>query len=286
MARPGKRGTVRNQLIDARSALTDARIWSGWLDAEVLLAHVLHHERPWLHAHPGHPLTAVQRRRFRDLIARRAAHIPVAYLTGEREFFGHMIRVSPAVLIPRPETELLVDLAIDWLRDRPQARRVIDLGTGSGAIAIALAKAVPSIRVIAIDTDARAVRVAEANVVEQRLAARITLKRGDLLRGAVPADLIAANLPYLSAARLRSGGPELDYEPRRALDGGKGGLDVIRRAFEQAPAVIRPGGCLLFECDPPQARRIEQLARKTFPSPTVTIHNDLAGRQRVVRIEV
>src|SRR5919109_187721 len=112
MARPGKRGTVRNQLIDARSALKDARIWSGWLDAEVLLAYVLRQERSWLLAHPEHPLTATQRRRFNGLIARRAAHAPVAYLTGEREFYGHTIRVSPAVLIPRPDTEVLVELAI------------------------------------------------------------------------------------------------------------------------------------------------------------------------------
>ena len=115
---------------------------------------------------------------------------------------------------------------------------------------------------------------------------RVSVRQGDLLRGASPVDLIAANLPYLSAARLRSGGPELAYEPRRALDGGKDGLDVIRRAMEQAPAVLRPGGCLLFECDPPQARRIGQFAMRTWPSPNVTVHKDLAGRDRVVQIVV
>jgi release factor glutamine methyltransferase len=286
MARPGKRGTVRNSLIDARSTLKDARIWSGWLDAEVLLAHVLQQERAWLHAHPERPLTATQRRRFRDLISRRAAYEPVAYLTGEREFYGHAIRVSPAVLIPRPDTEILVELAVEWLRDHPQARRVIDLGTGSGAIAIAIAKAVPSIRVTAIDLDARTVRVAEANVAEHRLVSRVTVRRRNLLQGTPAADLIAANLPYLSAARRRTGGPELAYEPEAALDGGKDGLDLIRRAIEQAPAVIRPGGCLLFECDPLQARPIEQLARRTWPTVKVSVHKDLAGRERVVQLEV
>ena len=160
MARPGKRGTVRNQLIEARSALKQARIFSGWLDAEVVLAHVLRQERSWLHAHPEQPLTATQRRRFHDLISRRAAFAPVAYLTGEREVYGHTIHVSPSVLIPRPETELLVERAIAWLRDHSNARHIIDVGTGSGAIAIALAKAVRSIRVTAIDSDPRAVRVA------------------------------------------------------------------------------------------------------------------------------
>lgn len=286
MARPGKQGTVRNQLIDARSALKEARIWSGWLDAEVLLAHVLRQDRSWLHGHPEHLLTATQRRRFRHLISRRVAHAPTAYLTGEREFYGHKIHVSPAVLIPRPDTEVLVELAIVWLREHPQARRVIDLGTGSGAIAIAVAKAVPSVRITAIDADGRAVRVAEANVAAHRVASRVRVKRGDLLGGASPADLITANLPYLSAAQLRSGGPDLEYEPRGAFLGGRDGLDVIRRAIEQAPAVIRPGGCLLFECDPRQARRIEQMARRAWPSATVSIHKDLAGRDRVVRIEV
>src|ERR671934_2065438 len=286
MARPGKRGTVRNSLIDARSTLKDARIWSGWLDAEVLLAHVLQQERAWLHAHPERPLTATERRRFRDLISRRAAYEPVAYLTGEREFYGHAIRVSPAVLIPRPDTEILVEQAVEWLRDHPQARRVIDLGTGSGAIAIAIAKAVPSIRVTAIDLDARTVRVAEANVAEHRLVSRVTVRRRNLLQGTPAADLIAANLPYLSAARRRTGGPELAYEPEAALDGGKDGLDLIRRAIEQAPAVIRPGGCLLFECDPLQARPIVQLARRTWPTVKVSVHKDLAGRERVVQLEV
>lgn len=286
MARPAKRATIRQQLLEARAALNDARIWSGWLDAEVLLAHVLRRDRSWLHAHPEHPPTATQRRRFRDLIARRSAHVPVAYLIGEREFYGHSIHVSPAVLIPRPETELMVELAIAWLRDHPQARRMIDLGTGSGAIAIAVAKAVAAVHVTAIDTDLRALRVARTNVGEYRLSTRVAVRRRDLLQGAAPADLITANLPYLSAARLRSGGRELSYEPRPALDGGKDGLDLIRRAIEQAPAVVRPGGSVLFECDPDQSSKIEQLATRAWPSASVAVHKDLAGRDRAVQIQV
>ena len=286
MARPAKRGTIRQQLLEARAELKGARIWSSWLDAEVLLAHVLRRERSWLHAHPERPLTAVQRRRFRDLITQRIAHVPVAYLTGEREFYGHPIRVSPAVLIPRPETELLVELAIGWLRDHPQARRMIDLGTGSGAIAIAVAKAVPAVQVRAIDVDPRALRVARTNLAEYRLLTRVSLRRGELLQGAAPADLITANLPYLSAARLRSGGRELAHEPRAALDGGKDGLELIRRTIEQGRAVVRPGGSILFECDPDQSQKIEQLAMRAWPSASVTVHQDLAGRDRVVQIQV
>jgi release factor glutamine methyltransferase len=286
MARPGKRETIKSQLIEASSALKAVRIRDGWLDAEVLLAHVLQRERPWLHAHPERPLTAAQRRRFRDLVARRSTHVPVAYLTGQKEFFGHRIRVTPAVLIPRPDTELLVELAISWLRRHPQARRVIDVGTGSGAIAIAIAKGVPTVRVIAVDVEAGAVRVAAANVVEHRLVSRVAVRRGDVLAGAPAADLIAANLPYLSAARRRSGGPELAHEPDRALNGGSDGLDLIRRALVQAQVVLRSGGCLLFECDPPQARPIGELAMRTWPSARVSVHKDLAGHDRVVQIEV
>jgi release factor glutamine methyltransferase len=190
------------------------------------------------------------------------------------------------VLIPRPESELLVDLALEWLGDHPSARRVIDLGTGSGAIAIAIAKAAPSVRVIGIDVEQKALAVAAKNVAELGVRSRIELRRGDLLRSAPPADLIVANLPYLSAARRRSAGPELGYEPKSALARGEDGLDMIRRAIQQAPAVIRPHGCLLFECDPWQSRRIERLGKETWHVSAVTIHKDLAGRDRAVEIQL
>jgi release factor glutamine methyltransferase len=286
MARPGKRGTIREQLSSARASLKASGNYDGWLDAEVLLAHVLNVERTWLHTHPERPLTAVERRRFRDLVERRIAHVPVAYLTGRKEFYGHRLRVSPAVLIPRPNTELLVDLAIEWLRARPSARRVIDLGTGSAAIAIAIARAVPSVRVSGIDVDQKALAVARENVAEHRLLSRIELRRGDLLRSVSPADLIVANLPYLSAARRRTALPELGYEPAWALAGGEDGLDAIRRAIQQAPAALRPGGCLIFECDPLQPHRIERLAKATWPTATVTVHKDLAERDRAVQIQL
>lgn len=286
MARPGKRGTIRSQLVDAREELAQSGIRDGWLDAQVLLAHVLNSDRNWLLSHPERPLTSAERQRFRRLIERRREHVPVAYLTGRREFYGHELHVTPAVLIPRPESEQLVDLAIDWLHAHPSARRVIDLGTGSGAIAVAIAKAVSSVRILAVDIDSKALAVAAENIAEQRLLSRVELRRGDLLRSASSADLIVANLPYLSAARRRSAAPGLRYEPSWALAGGDDGLDAIRRALEQAPPVVRPGGCLLFECDPLQARPIERLAKRTWSSADVTIHKDLAGRDRVVQIQL
>jgi len=286
MARAPDRGRVRAQLAKTRVTLATAGIPYAWLDAEILVAHVLHSSRERLHSHPERLLTAPQRERLRRLTARRADRVPVPYLTGEREFFGHMLTVTPAVLIPRPESELLVELAIDWLKSHPHARRVIDLGTGSGAVAIAVAKAVPRVRIDARDISARALRVAAANVARYRLRRRITTAKADLLRGAAPADLILANLPYISEAQKRVRPKELEYEPALALDGGEDGLALIRTALAQAPAVVKPSGGVLVECDPAQTRRLVRLAQGHWPSAQVSVHKDLAGRDRVVQIQL
>jgi release factor glutamine methyltransferase len=196
-----------------------------------------------------------------------------------------MFRVTPAVLIPRPSSELLVELAIDWLKAHPQARRVIDLGTGSGAVAISVAMVVPQVRIEARDVSARALRVAAENIAHYRVRRRITTVKGDLLRGAAPADLILANLPYIPEPLRRVRPKELDYEPALALDGGKDGLDLIRTALAQAPAAVKPGGLVLFECDPAQTRRVVRLAQGHWPSARISVHKDLAGLDRVVRIQ-
>jgi release factor glutamine methyltransferase len=279
-------GRVKAQLAKTRATLASAGIPLPWLDAEILVAHVLKSSRERLHSHPDRELTVAQRARLRRLTSRRAVRVPVPYLVGEREFYGYMFRVTPAVLIPRPSSELLVELAIDWLKAHPQARRAIDLGTGSGAVAISVAKAVPQVRIEARDVSAPALRVATENIGHYRLRGRITTVKGDLLRGAAPADLILANLPYIPAALRRVRPKELDYEPALALDGGKDGLDLIRTALAQAPAAVKPGALVLFECDPAQTRRIVRLAQGLWPSAQVSVHKDLAGQDRVVRIQL
>jgi release factor glutamine methyltransferase len=278
-------GTVKAQLAKTRATLAAAGISYAWLDAEVLLAHVMRGSRVRLHTHPEERLTAAQERRLARLSARRAERTPVHYLIGEREFYGYLLRVTPAVLIPRPESELLVDLAIEWLNNHRSARRMIDLGTGSGAVAIAVAKAVPLVRIIARDVSVRALRVAAGNISRHRVRSRVSTVKGDLLRGAKPADLIVANLPYISERQKRVRPRELEYEPALALDGGIDGLSLIRAAIAQAPEVLRPGGALLFECDPSQAQRLQRLARDQWPAGKVTVHKDLAGRDRVVRVQ-
>jgi release factor glutamine methyltransferase len=276
---------VKAQLAKTRAALAAAGIPLPWLDAEILVAHVLESSRERLHSHPERELTLAQRARLERLTSRRVARVPVPYLVGEREFYGYMFRVTPAVLIPRPSSELLVELAIDWLTSHPQATRMIDLGTGSGAVAISVAKAVPRVRVEARDVSSRALRVADENIAHYRLRRRITTVKGDLLRRAAPADLILANLPYIPEALRRIRPKELDYEPALALDGGKDGLSLIRTALAQAPAVMRPGGLALFECDPAQTRRVGRLAQGHWPAAHVSVHKDLAGQDRVVRIQ-
>jgi release factor glutamine methyltransferase len=285
MAPAPERDTVKAQLAKTRAALDEAGIAYGFLDAEILLAHVIHSTRERLHSHPERRLTAAQRQQLGRLTRRRAARVPVPYLVGEREFYGNMLAVRPGVLIPRPETELMVELAIAWLGEHPGARRVIDLGTGSGAVAIALAKAVPRVRIEARDVSARALLVADENIARHRLRRRISTVKGNLLRGAAPADLIVANLPYIPEALRRVRPKELEYEPALALDGGKDGLDLIRAALAQAPAVLRPGGLVLFECDPAQARRVVRIAQGHWPSAQISVHKDLAGLDRVIRIE-
>ncbi len=278
-------GRVKAQLAKARATLETAGIPLPWLDAEILVAHVLQSSRERLHSHPERELTVAQRAQLRRLTSRRAARVPVPYLVGEREFYGHMFRVTPAVLIPRPSSELLVELAIDWLKANPRARRMIDLGTGSGAVAISVAKGVPQVRIEARDVSARALKVADENIAHYRLRRRITTVKGDLLRGASPADLILANLPYIPEALRRIRPKELEYEPALALDGGKDGLTLIRVALAQAPAILKPGGLVLFECDPAQTRRIVRLAQGHWPTAQISVHKDLAGLDRVVRIQ-
>ncbi len=276
---------VKAQLAKARATLETAGIPLPWLDAEILVAHVLQSSRERLHSHPERALTVAQRAQLRRLTRRRVARVPVPYLVGEREFYGYMFRVTPAVLIPRPSSELLVELAIDWLKAHPWARRMIDLGTGSGAVAISVAKAVPEVHIEARDVSARALKVADENIAHYRLRRRIITVKGDLLRRASPAHLILANLPYIPEALRRIRPKELEYEPALALDGGKDGLSLIRVALAQAPAALKPGGLVLFECDPAQIRRIVRLAQGHWPSAQVTVHKDLAGQDRVVRIQ-
>ncbi|HEX2324347.1 MAG TPA: peptide chain release factor N(5)-glutamine methyltransferase [Chloroflexota bacterium] len=260
---------------------------SPHLDAEVLLRHVLGVSRAALLTHPQRRLTPDEVGRYQALVERRASAEPVAYLTGEREFMGLTFAVDRRTLIPRPETETLVERALPLLSGRPAL--VVDVGTGSGAIAVsvvALAAAPAALRVVGIDRSWEALQVGRANAARLVPAgrARPLFLQSCLLRGVRGRfDLVLANLPYVAAADLAVlPAPVARYEPRLALDGGGDGLDLYRALLADLPGRVAPGGAVLLECDPRQAGQLGALLRAALPEATVQVHRDLAGRERVV----
>jgi release factor glutamine methyltransferase len=215
------------------------------LDVQTVLAFVLDRPRSWVLAHPEFRLNADQIAQAGLWVERLVKGEPLAYLTGKREFFGLDFTITPHVLVPRPETELLVELALGWLCAHPDRRRAIDVGTGSGCIAAALTYHVPDLQVTAVDFSRAALRVARDNFKRLDLADRITLVQSDLLTGfGRRFDLICANLPYIPTDTLPTL-PVSRYEPRLALDGGERGLDVIQRLIDCVHERLSPGGLLL-----------------------------------------
>jgi release factor glutamine methyltransferase len=259
------------------------------LDAEVLLRHVLGIDRTELFVRLPEPITAEVQAAYDRLLGERAGNIPIAYLTGEREFMGLAFEVDPKVLVPRPETELLVAWAVSWLVGSGHDRvTVVDVGTGSGAIAISIATAMgpdwPG-RIIASDISPGALSIAVHNRVRLDLYQRVALVQGSLtfwLQG--PVDLILANLPYLRPAQIAEN-PVLAAEPRLALDGGRDGLNLIRLLLEDAPRVLAPGGAIGLEIDPNQSDDAVAVARWAFPGSIIQVLPDLAGFDRHVVIE-
>jgi release factor glutamine methyltransferase len=269
---------------DATARLRASPSESPALDADLLLAHVCGISKEVLYAHLDAPLAADEETSYRALVERRAAGEPVAYLRGWKEFFGLRFAVDRRVLIPRPETEVLVEAALAFMRETRRTR-VADVGTGSGAIAVALAKTEPRARVIATDASADALAVARLNVDAHGLSDRIELREGDLL-GAVggEVDVVAANLPYLrpeAVEHLTGDRTSLAFEPHVAVVAGPDGLDLIRRCIGQLPDRLAQGGAAFFECDPPQADTVAQLLRDTIHG-TTRVLRDLAGLARVV----
>ena len=266
------------------------------LDAQVLLAHVLGKNRAWVMAHPEAQLTPEQESALETAIAQRQAGTPLPYILGEWEFFGLDFEVTPDVLIPRPETELLIETALAWLRTHPQhVYRFLDVGTGSGCIAVTLAVHVPRARIVATDISPAALAVAFGNAVKHGVEERIDFVEADLLPvdngqwttdgGLSTINLIAANLPYIPDETLI----ELDvytHEPALALDGGPDGLDLIRRLLALIAGKMDAGSLVLFEIENRQGAAAHLLARAAFPNAEIFIKKDLAGHDRLLVIEI
>jgi release factor glutamine methyltransferase len=252
---------------------------SAKLDAEVLLAFVLTKSRASLLAFPERALERAAAERFAELVARRARGEPLAYLTGEREFFSLDFRVSPAVLVPRSETELLVDVALQAIEGL-QRPAVLDLGTGSGAIALAVKKARPDAAVTAIDTSAAALAVAEGNAARLALTVRFVESQWFAALAGHRFDVIVSNPPYVRSADVVGA---LEFEPRLALDGGADGLDAYRALLAGAHEHLEPHGALFLEHGHEQRTELSTLAAGLGWRVTAA-HDDLAGRARVLAL--
>lgn len=276
--------TLREALREGRRLLESIASDEAALEAEALLCHVLGLDRARLYARLSEPLPAQSCRAFLDLVRRRLAREPLSYVLGRREFYGLELEVTPAVAVPRPETELLVETALSWLRGKAGTVLAADVGTGSGTIALALAAHGPrGLRVVACDISPAALAVARRNARRLGLEGRVDFVLADLLsplRGAF--HLIAANLPYVPTAELEAAPPEVQREPRLALDGGPDGLRVIARLLGQVPPLLAPGGLLLLEMAPHQAQALAEMARAALPEARVQVVRDLSGRERLL----
>ncbi len=256
------------------------------LDAEILLAHARGCQRIQLYTQFDSPLTDEQRAMMRDLVKRRSAAEPVAYLVGHREFFGLDFRVTSDVLVPRPDTETLIVEAIERLK--PQSRpRVLDVGTGSGCIAITLAVNCRQTQISAIDLSDAALAIAQQNAEKHSVADRVRFLHGDLLAPLArdeQFDLIVSNPPYITSAEIETLQPDVRrHEPHSALDGGADGLDVIRRLVAEASQHLAPAGCLLIEIASEQADAVTQLLAANGNYAEIVVLKDLSKQPRVVR---
>jgi len=277
--------TLAEALHAAQSRLREAGIDDAGLEAEVLLRHALDLDRAQLYARLHEGLDETHRADFQRLINRRVAHEPTAYIVGHKEFYGIDLEVTPDALVPRPETELLVDEALRVAPDGPCA--IADVGTGCGAIAVALATRLPHAVIYAIDDSERALALAARNVERFGLTSHIRLLRGDLLDPLPEAvDLIVANLPYVKTSDWETLPPEIrEHEPRAALDSGPNGTEALERLLRVAPSYLRPKGRLLAEIAWDEGELLVEVARECFPRARVTIEKDLAGLDRILMIQ-
>ena len=258
-------------------------IESPRLDAEVLLSHILGRERIYLYVHFDKPLEPAELARYREAIKQRVQRVPVAYIIGEKEFMGLTFRVTADTLVPRPDTEILVQAAIERLRARGDAPRFADIGTGTGAICLSVLHFLPKAQADTVDISPAARAVAEENAAALEVADRVTFHTGDLLAPLAGQcyDAILSNPPYIPDGDIAALAPEVRLkEPRTALAGGKDGLDFYRRLTADAPAHLKDGGFLAVEVGIHQAAPVAALAVPAFSR--TEILKDYAGIERVV----
>jgi len=309
----GSQGIVEN--LDVRAALKEgitrlraAGVPSGTLAAELLLMHALGRDRTWLYTNPEHPLAAGESEKFFVLVARRAAGEPTQYLTGKQEFWGLEFEVAPAVLIPRPETEHVFEVALERLGERgikinmktgqpSPTLRIADVGTGSGCLAVALAHELPHAEIIASDISAAALEVAHHNATRHHVSDRIRFVETNLLEGVLdesrvtshesrPFDLVVSNPPYIAREDAASLPVEVrEHEPHSALFAGPTGVEVYEQLIKQAGALLRPRGIIVLELGYNSADAVRKMFQAEGHWANISVTNDLAGIPRVIAAE-
>lgn len=260
------------------------------LDASVILGHILNKPRTWVLAHPELTLTDQQQENLDSALARLEGGEPFPYVLGHWDFFGRDFDITPDVLIPRPETELLVEKALAWLKESPVRRTIADVGTGSGIIGVTIAMEIPSVRILATDISPPALQIAQNNARKFDVADRINFVECDILPphpNSLPTeehfDLLCANLPYIPTETLRSL-HVYKREPRLALDGGADGLDLFRKLMSRAPEWMAPNSLILLEIESTLGVQALNLACDMFSRAEIHLHKDLAGRDRLLEI--
>lgn len=279
--------TIAETARSGARSLSDAGFDTPALDAEVLMRHLHGWDRTTYLMRRNEDIDEAKIQSFRALIDRRLLREPIAYIVGTREFMGLAFAVGPGALVPRPETELLVEWTAAWLADK-HGRVAVDVGTGSGAIAIALTRVAPNgslAKMLATDISEGALGWARRNAVTLAPNASIEFRSGSLLEPVRhDVDLVLANLPYLTPDQTDQN-PDLAAEPRSALVSGRDGLDLIRALLSDLPRVLTSDGAAILELDPSQASTVADLARSIFPDAAVSVVPDLSGRARFVTIE-
>ena len=282
---------LRTVIQDTHRTLESAAIPDARLEAEVMVMDVMQKPRQAIFAEQESQVSPQQEEQLAAIVERRLTREPLAYILNYREFYGVNLLVNRDVLIPRPETETMVEHALFMALMGMESRELViaDVGTGTGAIAVNLAIHLPAARIYASDAYDATLDVAAYNVRMHNVADRVTLLKGDLLEPLPePVDVIVANLPYLPTERIPTLQPEIQWEPAAALDGGADGLDHIRRLLSQASAGdrLKSHGVILLEMDPEQMAEAQSLASAAFPEAEITIEPDLAGRDRVLSVSL
>ncbi|MGB9672564.1 MAG: peptide chain release factor N(5)-glutamine methyltransferase [Anaerolineales bacterium] len=250
-------------------------------DLQVLIGHIMQKNRSWVLAHGDYELSEEQLQTYKNQVKRFKEGVPLPYLLGEWEFYGHSFYLSNDVLIPRPETEMLVEVAIKWIQNHPNAVYVADVGTGSGCIAITLALAFPQLKILATDISYPALFVARRNIQRYHLSHRIFLLQTDLVSGIDQKfDIVCANLPYIPQEKLAKL-QVAQHEPLLALNGGIDGMQLYRRLFRQLVERMNHPSIILCEMDPQQEQLFDEITKANFPQSHISVYPDLAGNKRI-----